>query len=84
MEQRTFVGTWEEIAPLRAELAGCKVRLTILDEAPARGTLKHALAQLIADAERLATTLPPITRSAPSDAWSDGVLEKYRRQGFTL
>jgi hypothetical protein len=46
--------------------------------------LDRALAHLIADAEHLVGTLPPVPPSPAADAWSEGVIEKYRRQGFTL
>ncbi len=84
MEERTYIGTWEEIARLGAELAGCKVRLTILDESPSAEMLDRALAQLITDAERLAGSLPPVSQSPVFDAWRESVVQKYGREGFTL
>ena len=84
MEERTFEGTWEEITRRSSELAGRKVRITVLNEPVSPVTLDQALAHLIADAERLVGTLPPVPPSPTADAWSEGVIEKYRRQGFTL
>ena len=84
MEQRTFEGTWEEITRRSSELAGHKVRITVLNEPVSPGMLDRALAHLIADAEHLVATLPPVPPSPAADAWSEGVIEKYRRQGFTL
>lgn len=85
MEPRTFEGTWEEIAGRAAELAGRKVRLIVIDEPPSPGTLDHALAHLIEAAEHLVASLPP-SAGKPESAndWSEGVTEKYRRQGFKL
>ena len=84
MEQRTFEGTWEEIARRSSELAGRKVRITVLNEPTSPVMLDRALAHLIADAEHLVGTLPAVPPSQAADAWSEGVIEKYRRQGFTL
>jgi hypothetical protein len=76
MEQRTFEGTWEEIARHGAELAGRKVRVTVLDEPAAPVMLDRALAHLVAAAERLAGSLPPVEPSPQADDWSEGVIEK--------
>ena len=79
---KTFEGTWEEVARHGAELAGRKVRLTVIDEPPI--ALDQALAPIIADAERLSQLLPPVAPTLTEDDWSEGVVEKYRRQGFSL
>lgn len=84
MEQRTFEGTWEEITRRSSELAGRKVRITVLNEPESPVMLDQALAHLIAAAEHLVGTLPPVPPSPATDVWSEGVIEKYRRQGFTL
>ncbi len=84
MEQRTFEGTWEEIARRGSELAGRKVRIPVLNEPASPVMLDQALTHLIAEAERLVGTLPPLPPSPAADAWSEDVVEKYRRQGFTL
>jgi len=84
MEQRTLEGTWEEIARHSSALAGRKVRITVLDEPTLGVTLDQALAHLIKNAEHLVGTLPPAGTLHSADAWSEGVVEKYRRQGFTL
>lgn len=82
MKPRTFEGTWEEVARHSGELTGRKVRLTVLDGDPSPTMLDSTLADLIQEAERLAASLPPA--SAPTDSWAEGVVEKFRRQGFTL
>ena len=84
MEQRTFEGTWEEIVSHGSELAGRKVRLTVLYEPGSPVMLDRTLAHLIEDAEQLVGTLPAKLPTRTADAWSEGVIEKYRRQGFAL
>ena len=84
MEQRTFEGTWEEITRRGSDLAGRKVRITMLNEPASPVMLDQALSHLIADAERLVGTLPPVPPSPAADVWSEDVVEKYRRQRFTL
>jgi hypothetical protein len=82
MELRIFEGTWEEVAQHTAELAGHRVRLTVLDRVGSRSMLDATLADLIKEAEQLATSRPP--ESIPLDAWGGAVAEKFRRQGFAL
>ena len=84
MEQRTFEGTWEEITRRSSEFAGRKLRITVLSESVSPVTLAQTLAHLIAAAEHLVGTLPAVPPSRAAEAWSEGVVEKYRRQGFTL
>jgi hypothetical protein len=80
MEPRTLEGTWEEISRHAAELAGRKVRLTVLDAPPLRSMLDVTLAELIKEAEQLKASRP----SGLGNVWQEGVAEKFRRQGFTL
>jgi len=84
MEPRTLEGTWEEIALHESELVGRRVRVIVLDEPVPQERLDQALAHLITDAEQLAGTLASGETSLPPDAWSEDVLEKFRRQGFVL
>jgi hypothetical protein len=79
MGEKILEGTWEEIARLGPELAGRRVRVTILEE-PTPVPLDLALAPLIASAERLARPDAP----EPAADWGEGVEEKFRRQGFDL
>jgi len=80
MEPQIYEGTWEEISRHAAELAGRKVRLTVLDTVPLPPMLDTVLADLIKEAEQLAASEP----LAPAEAWGEGVAEKVRRQGFSL
>lgn len=75
MELRTIEGTWEEITLHERELAGRRVRVIVLDEPMPQERLDRALAHLIADAERLAGTLPTGESSLSPEAWSEDVLE---------
>ena len=84
MDQKTFEGTWEEIVRHGDELAGHRVRLTVLNEPPSPVSLDRALAHLIEQAELLASTPPPAPPTTPDGPWEEGLLEKYRRQGFKL
>jgi len=59
------------------------VRVVILDAPAASIMLDKALAQLLKAAEGLAATLPQSVTPVSTDAWAEGVVEKYRRQGFT-
>ena len=77
-------GTWEEIVRRGPELAGRRVRVTVLDETEPPKILERALAGLIADAERLSDELPPPSGAAPADSWAEGTAAKFRRQGFQL
>jgi hypothetical protein len=84
MVQKTVEGTWEEIARRGTEFAGRRVRITVLEAPESLVPLDRALAQLIENAEQLAGTIPPVATSYSAETWSEGVIEKYRRQGFTL
>ena len=84
MELRTFEGTWEEISQLGPELAGRRVRLTVLDVARPETMLDSALGSILEDAERLASLSPCPGPSPLGDEWSEGVAEKFRGQGFEL
>ena len=82
MERTTFEGFWEDVASHGAELAGRRVRLIVLDDPGALTTLDHALAGLLAKAEDLCRGLEERPESDP--VWAEGVLEKFRGQGFDL
>lgn len=62
------------IDPIKSE----PVALTEPDTHPPM--LDQTLAYLLEEAERLAGPLPP----APDTAWTEAIVEKYRRQGFNL
>ncbi len=82
METKTLEGTWEEIARRAPELAGRRLRVTILDEPAEPLPLDVALAPLVEETRRLVGRTPPAPAS--SGDWSDAVVEKFRRRGFDL
>jgi hypothetical protein len=84
MEQKTFEGKWEDVARRGAELAGRRVRVTVLAEFEPTKMLDSTLADLIGEAERLSGKFPPSPGPEPTDYWAEGVAAKYRRQGFKL
>lgn len=87
MEQRVFEGTWEEISLHAKELSGRRVRVTVLhnEEAP---TLDQTLSELIKAAEVLEPEGQQLSSSDLSQdidqAFTDAVIEKYKKQGFDL
>jgi hypothetical protein len=82
METKTLEGTWEEIARLAPELAGRRLRVTILDEPAEPRPLDAALAPLIEEAGRLAGPEPDAPPAG--EDWTEAIAEKFRRQGFDL
>ena len=84
MEPNVFEGTWEEVAGRAAEFAGRRVRLTVLEDRPAPMPLDRALAGLLEAAEQLRREVPGPPGPAPATPWAEGVLEKFRAQGFRL
>ncbi len=84
MAKQILEGTWEEMLQRSSELSGRRVRVTVLDEPGIPVTLDHALTKLLEDAEGLSAQLPPISDRSSSETWMDGVVEKFRRQGFEL
>jgi hypothetical protein len=84
MEQDTYEATWEEVVSHAAELAGRRVRVTILGGPPESPTLDRALANLIVAAEQLAKGRPAADERAAEPLWPEAVAEKLREQGFRL
>ena len=84
MGQTILEGTWEDIARRGAELAGRRVRVTVLDDIEPTKMLDRTLGGLIEEAEKLSGELPPTSASDLADPWAEGVSAKFRRQGFPL
>lgn len=82
MADRVVEGSWEEISRRGPEFAGCRVRVTVLDEPAPAATLDRTLAPLLDEAEALSRRLPAASGPAPPDAWADAVADEFRRQGF--
>lgn len=76
-----FVGSWEEIVRRSAELAGRRVRVTVLADEP-KQPLKQ-LAREWADQAELLTAQPG--PSSPQAADFDQIVQdKFRKQGLKL
>ena len=82
MGERVIEGTWEEVASRGRELAGRRVRVTVLDAPVGSMRLDQLLAPLIREAEVLASGPAPAGRDSVGDEWGEAVLEKFRRQGL--
>ncbi len=85
MANQSFEGTWEEVAEHAVELAGRRVRLTVLD-APSEATpaLEQSLARVLAEAEALSEEDDPHEGLPTESDWGRSVVEKFRKQGFRL
>jgi hypothetical protein len=89
MGQKVIEGTWEEVSRRGRELAGRRVRVTVLDEsAEAAAALDEALAPFLKEAKLLGGQEQASPAVVPSsergDGWAAEVEHKYRRQGFSL
>jgi hypothetical protein len=74
METRTVEEIWEDVGQPGPELAGKRVRLTVLDEMhPKAATLDEAIAPTIKAAEALAAMLPPLEPVARLEDWGEEV-----------
>lgn len=79
MGQQVIEGPWHEVLRHADELAGKRVRLTVLDDPP----LDEALGGLLEAAEQLARSR--VDRGAePVGSWEEDVAAKFRAQGFDL
>jgi hypothetical protein len=84
MGPNVYEGTWEEVARHAAELAGRRVRLTVLDDLQAPVMLDRALTHLLEAADRLLREPVEPPDPMPSSPWGEGVVQKFRIQGFHL
>lgn len=84
MERTIFEGTWEEVASHAAELAGRRVRVVVLADQKAPMLLDQALSGLIREAEQLQRELSPRSNQPTDSSWGEGLVEKFRDQGFRL
>ncbi len=83
MVNQTFEGTWEEISRHAPELAGRRVRLTVLTDVPANGTplsgtsLAEALKDYIG---KFSSGTPHNDARDAKKIWAEHVEEKHRRR----
>lgn len=87
MEQQVFEGFWEEIVIHAEELLGRRVKVTVLSDKEA-STLDQTLLQLLEASETLELKgeelIPSNLSENTREAFTDVVVEKYRKQGFNL
>lgn len=75
-------GIWEEIVLRGDLLAGRRVRVTVLPQAPPAKSLAEALAPLIEQAAQIPLVGEPIDLNNVSSAFADGVADQLREQGL--
>lgn len=80
MEEQVIEGPWDEVLLRSEELAGKRVRVTVLTEPPAR-RLDETLEGFIEAAEQLSRSVRA-GGAEPTGSWGDQVVEKFRAQGF--
>lgn len=87
MKQQVFEGIWEEMAIHAEELSGRRVRVTVLSDQETP-TLDRTLSELLEAAETLKLEeqqlMPPHPSKDIGKAFTDIVVEKYKKQGFSL
>lgn len=87
MKKQVFEGTWEEIYSYAEELSGRRVRITILDDEESP-TLDQTLSELLKAAETLELEeqhlMPPDFFKNTGRAFTDVVINKYKKQGFNF
>lgn len=87
MENQVFEGKWEEIATHAKELSGRRVRITVLND-ESSPTLDQTLSELLQAAETLEPqeqqSMPFNPAEDTGKAFTDIVVEKYKKQGFNL
>jgi hypothetical protein len=82
MEQRSFEGTWEEILRYAPELAGQRVRLTVLSNESSKlqssATLDQTLKGRVGRVQFQPSNLSTLTK----EAFTDLLVEKYKQPGL--
>jgi hypothetical protein len=76
-------GTWEEIILQSTQLAGHRVRVTVLDK-PEQGKSDDALRRFLADVEKLQPDPAPPKPTGHEAAYADRLAQKFRKQGLKL
>jgi len=81
MVRQTLEGTWEEVSQHATELAGCRVRLIVLEDAGTTPLSEQTMDKLFVDYIGLANSQPPLNLARRSkEAFGDIVNEKYRKR----
>ena len=82
MEQRSFEGTWEEILRHAPELAGRRVRLTVLSNENLKPQNGNTLDQVLKGRVGRVQFQPSNLSIRTKEAFSDLLIEKYRLPGL--
>ena len=86
MALEVLEGTWEEIAQHAAEFSGKRVRLTVVEPHAqphaSERPFSEALQSLIGAIDSREPWTP--CKQSKPDAFGEGVLEKFRKQGLIL
>lgn len=78
MEQRTLEGTWEEILRYAPELAGLRVKLTVLSPGLLKPQQRITLDQTLKGRIGRIRFIPPNLSARTKEAFADIVVEKYK------
>jgi hypothetical protein len=82
MEQRSFEGTWEEILRYAPELAGRRVRLTVLSNESLGSRNETTLNQVLKGRVGRVQFQPENLSTRTKEAFTDLLAEKYRLPGL--
>lgn len=82
MEQRSFEGTWEEILRYAPELAGRRVRLTVLSNESSKSQNGATLDQVLKGRVGRVQFQPANLSTRTKEAFTDLLAEKYRLPGL--
>ncbi|NER00237.1 MAG: hypothetical protein F6K30_26655 [Cyanothece sp. SIO2G6] len=77
MEQQTFEGTWEEILQYAPELAGQRVRLTVLSPATSQSEQRVTLDQTLQGRIGRVRFLPSNLSTRTKEAFADILADKH-------
>ena len=78
MEQQTLEGTWEEISRYAPELAGLRVRLTVLSSRISQPQQRMTLDQSLKGRIGRIQFLPSNLSTRTKEAFADILAEKYK------
>jgi hypothetical protein len=83
MEQRTFEGTWEEILLYASELAGRRVKLTVLPNKNLSSQSTTTLDQVLKDRVGRVYFQPSNLSERTGEAFAELLVEKHKSLGLS-
>jgi hypothetical protein len=83
MEQRTFEGTWEEILLHAPELAGRRIKLTVLTNEDPNHQSTNTLDKLLEGRVGRVRFQPSDLSDRTGEAFTDLLMAKYKPSGFS-